>query len=98
MAAAGRGLGYAVDRGLPAAHHPGTDLLEQAGLVDDSGKAKPPATMDELLDYAKKLNDPPHDIFGYVMPASQPRIVYDWSGFLGPMAATTSRCPLQAGI
>jgi ABC-type glycerol-3-phosphate transport system substrate-binding protein len=59
-----------------------TDLLEQAGLVDDSGKAKPPATMDELLDYAKKLNDPSDDVYGYVMPASQPRIVYDWSGFL----------------
>ena len=38
--------------------------------------------MDELLDYAKKLNDPANDVFGYVMPASQPRIVYDWSGFL----------------
>jgi multiple sugar transport system substrate-binding protein len=59
-----------------------TDLLEQAGLVDQAGKAKPPATMDELLAYAKKLNDPSKNVFGYVMPASQPRIVYDWSGFL----------------
>jgi ABC-type glycerol-3-phosphate transport system substrate-binding protein len=38
--------------------------------------------MDELLDYAKKLNDPANQVYGYVMPASQPRIVYDWSGFL----------------
>jgi ABC-type glycerol-3-phosphate transport system substrate-binding protein len=59
-----------------------TDLLEKAGLVDGEGKAKPPATMDELLDYAQKLNDPEHDVYGYVMPAKQPRIVYDWSGFL----------------
>lgn len=59
-----------------------TDLLEAAGLVDDAGNAKPPATMDELLSYARTLNDPDNDVYGYVMPAKQPRIVYDWSGFL----------------
>ncbi len=59
-----------------------TDLLEKAGFVDSSGKAKPPETMDELLSYAQKLNDPDHKVYGYVMPAKQPRIVYDWSGFL----------------
>lgn len=59
-----------------------TDLLEAAGLVDGDGKAKPPETIDELLSYAKQLNDPDNGVYGYVMPAKQPRIVYDWSGYL----------------
>lgn len=59
-----------------------TDLLEEAGLVDADGKAKPPATMEELVSYAQQLNDPDNEVYGYVMPAKQPRIVYDWSGFL----------------
>ena len=59
-----------------------TDLLEEAGLVDADGKAKPPATVEELLSYAQQLNDPDNGVYGYVMPAKQPRIVYDWSGYL----------------
>ena len=58
------------------------DLLEAAGFKDASGKAKPPATMEELVAYAKKLNDPPHKTYGFVMSAKQPRIVYDWAGYL----------------
>jgi multiple sugar transport system substrate-binding protein len=59
-----------------------TDLLETAGLVDADGKAKPPATMDELVSYAKQLNDPENEVYGYVMEAKQPVIVLDWLGFL----------------
>lgn len=59
-----------------------TDLVKEAGFVDPFGEAKPPDTMDELLAYARKINDPGKKIYGYVMPAKRPRIVYDWSGFL----------------
>lgn len=53
-----------------------TDLVEKAGL----GKA--PETMDDLLKYAAAMNDPASDTYGYVMSAKQPRIVYDWAGYL----------------
>ncbi len=53
-----------------------TDLLKKAGFD------KPPATMDDLLKYAKATNDPKDGVYGYVMSAKQPRIVYDWSGYL----------------
>jgi len=33
-----------------------TKMFEEAGLVDSEGKAKPPETWDELIDYAKQLN------------------------------------------
>jgi multiple sugar transport system substrate-binding protein len=59
-----------------------TDLVKAAGFVDDKGNAKPPATMEELLAYAKKINDPANGVYGYVMSAKQPRIVYDWAGYL----------------
>ena len=32
-----------------------TDIFEQYGLVDENGKAKPPATWDEFLEYASIL-------------------------------------------
>ena len=53
-----------------------TDLLKKAGFD------RPPATMDELLKYAKAMNDPKNGTYGFVMSAKQPRIVYDWSGYL----------------
>ncbi len=59
-----------------------SDLLKEAGFVDPFGEAKPPDTMDELLAYARKLHNPSKKVYGYVMPAKRPRIVYDWSGFL----------------
>jgi len=58
------------------------DLCEEAGLVDPFGDAKPPDTMDELLEYAKKLNNPLKGIYGFVMPAKRPRICFDWSQYL----------------
>ncbi len=59
-----------------------TDLFEKAGIVDAEGKARPPETMADLLADAKKLNDPANKVYGFVMSAKQPRIVYDWSQFL----------------
>ncbi|MGE4248990.1 MAG: sugar ABC transporter substrate-binding protein [Parvibaculaceae bacterium] len=59
-----------------------TDLLAAGGFTDANGKAKPPETMDDLLAYAKKLNNPDAKTYGFVMSAKQPRIVYDWAAFL----------------
>lgn len=59
-----------------------TDLLKAAGFVDGKGNATPPATIDDLLAYARKLNDPAKGVYGYVMSAKQPRIDYDWAGYL----------------
>ncbi|MHA1262191.1 MAG: ABC transporter substrate-binding protein [Candidatus Freyarchaeota archaeon] len=62
-----------------------TDLLEEAGLVDGEGNPRPPKTLWELLGYARLLNDPENDLYGFVMPAKRPRICYDWSGYLWTM-------------
>lgn len=59
-----------------------TDLVKEAGLVDPFGNAKPPDTLDELLEYAQKLNNPDKKVYGFTMPAKRPRICYDWSGYL----------------
>jgi len=59
-----------------------TDLVAEAGFVDPFREAKPPDTLDELLLYARKLNTPAEEIYGFVMPAKRPRICYDWSGYL----------------
>ena len=45
---------------LPLDVHPlglyyNTELFEKAGIVDAAGKAKPPRTLDEFLDAARKL-------------------------------------------
>lgn len=53
-----------------------TDLIEKAGFK------KPPETMEDLLKYAAAMNDPSSGTYGYVMSAKQPRIVYDWAGYL----------------
>ena len=53
-----------------------TDLLKEAGY------SRPPETLEELLEYAKKLNNPARGVYGFVMPAKRPRITYDWSGYL----------------
>ena len=53
-----------------------TDLLKAAGY------SRPPDTMDELVAYVKKLNNPGKGVYGYVMSAGRPRINYDWSQWL----------------
>jgi multiple sugar transport system substrate-binding protein len=59
-----------------------TDLVKKAGFTDANGNARPPETMDEVLKYAAAMNDPKNGTYGYVMSAKQPRIVYDWAGYL----------------
>ncbi|HXX37828.1 MAG TPA: sugar ABC transporter substrate-binding protein [bacterium] len=54
-----------------------TDLLKKAGLVN------PPKTMEELVMYARKMNAPSEQIYGYVLSGSRGRINFDeYSGFL----------------
>jgi multiple sugar transport system substrate-binding protein len=54
-----------------------TDLLKKAGL------AHPPRTMEELVVYSRRLNDPKRGVYGYVMSGSRGRINFDeYSGFL----------------
>ncbi|MBD3309337.1 extracellular solute-binding protein [candidate division KSB3 bacterium] len=55
-----------------------TDLFEQAGIVDDDGNAKPPATWEELLEDAKILAEK----FPDMKPVTIPLAVDD------PMVAT----------
>jgi len=50
-----------------------TDLFEQAGIVDEDGKAKPPETWDELLADAKILKEK----FPDITPVAIPLIVDD---------------------
>lgn len=59
-----------------------TDLLAEAGFVDQEGNARAPETMDELLEAARATYNPDEQVYGYVMAARQPRIVYTWAGFL----------------
>jgi len=60
-----------------------TDLLKQAGL------SHPPRTMSELVVYARKLNDPKHGVYGYVLSGSRDRINFDeFSGFLWTYGGT----------
>jgi multiple sugar transport system substrate-binding protein len=59
-----------------------TDLVKAAGFVDAQGNAKAPDTIEDVVAYAKKMNQPDKQIYGYVMSAKQPRIVYDWAGYL----------------
>lgn len=66
---------------LPLDVHPmglyyNTRLFEQAGIVDASGKARPPATWDEFLDAARKLTrdtnkDGRPDEWGFVFTNQQ---------------------------
>lgn len=53
-----------------------TDLLAVAGFDG------PPATLDELLQYAQALNKPEVGVYGFVMPAKRPRIGYDFAQYL----------------
>lgn len=45
-----------------------TDLYEEAGIVDDNGKAKPPETFADLLEHAKILSEKFPDIDPVVFP------------------------------
>ncbi len=51
-----------------------TKMFEEAGIVDENGKAKPPVTFDELFECAKKLTDANNKKYGIILPRK-------WSGW-----------------
>lgn len=46
------------------------DLFKEAGIVDENGEAKPPATLDEMVEVAKKLTNKDKGVYGYSFPLS----------------------------
>lgn len=52
------------------------DMFKAAGLVDENGEAKPPTTLKELREYAKKLTNPSKKEYGIIFPGK-------WSGWYG---------------
>lgn len=44
------------------------DLFKAAGIVDENGEAKPPATWDEVIEDAKKLTNKEKKQFGIIFP------------------------------
>lgn len=44
------------------------DLFKEAGIVDENGEAKPPATLDEMVEIAKKLTNKDKGTYGYAFP------------------------------
>lgn len=44
------------------------DLFKAAGIVDENGEAKPPVTVDEMIECAKKLTDTKNGVYGYSFP------------------------------
>lgn len=44
------------------------DLFKEKGIVDENGEAKPPKTLDEMVEVAKKLTDSEKGIYGYSFP------------------------------
>ena len=51
-----------------------TDMFEAAGIVDENGKAKPPATWAEFAEVAKKLTDASKNQYGVMLPMK-------WGGY-----------------
>lgn len=44
------------------------DMFKEAGLVDENGEPTPPKTLNELVEYAKKLTDKDNNKYGIVFP------------------------------
>ena len=44
------------------------DMFKAAGIVDENGDAKPPKTIEEFIDCAKKLTNPKKGEYGFVLP------------------------------
>ncbi len=64
------------------------DLFKKAGLVDENGEAKPPKTLEEMREYAKKLTDKSKGVYGYSFP-----LKFGWS-YTVNMPMRTSFGPL----
>lgn len=52
------------------------DMFVAAGLVDENGEAKPPATLDEMREYAKILTNEEKGEYGFIYPGK-------WSSIVG---------------
>ncbi|MCU6710237.1 sugar ABC transporter substrate-binding protein [Paenibacillus sp. J5C_2022] len=50
------------------------EMFKEAGIVDANGEAKPPATWEEVAEYAKKLTNPKEKQYGIALPMK-------WSGY-----------------
>lgn len=46
-----------------------TDMFKEAGIVDENGNAKPPKTLAEMREYAKKLTDASKKRYGIIFPS-----------------------------
>ncbi len=57
------------------------DMFKAAGIVDEKGDAKPPTTIAEMLEDAKKLTNPDKQEYGFIAPVK-------WGGWYG--------CEIQA--
>lgn len=44
------------------------DLFKKAGIVDENGEAKPPQTLDEMVEDAKILTNKEEGVYGYSLP------------------------------
>jgi multiple sugar transport system substrate-binding protein len=52
------------------------DMFKAAGIVDENGEAKPPRTLEEMRECAKKLTDPSKRQYGIILPKK-------WDGWFG---------------
>ena len=44
------------------------DLFKKAGIVDENGEAKPPTTVSEVVEYAKKITALEDGVYGFAFP------------------------------
>lgn len=51
-------------------------MFKKAGIVDENGEAKPPETLEEMREVAKKLTNPKKQEYGIMFPAK-------WDGWYG---------------
>lgn len=67
------------------------DMFRAAGIVDENGEPTPPETLDEFVEYAKRLTNPEKKEYGYIFPAK-------WSGWydydVTKMATATDGLPV----
>lgn len=70
------------------------DLFKKAGIVDENGEAKPPKTIAEAREYAKKITNKNENIYGYSFPMK-----FDWGYTMGPTFISStggnSKCDLD---
>ncbi len=60
------------------------DMFKAAGIVDKKGNAKPPKTIDEMVEAAKKLTDKSKQQFGIILPIK-------WTGWFNNEIANNAQ-------